>query len=98
MPEPTRPIHPGDWYCQGLGEPPAASGGWCFVAAPYTRTCADLTECRAAMAGARSASYRRVSELAAAGDPDWAAVARQLARPDQFHGGPDSGDPADPDR
>ncbi|MBL1079733.1 hypothetical protein JK358_35565 [Nocardia sp. 2] len=88
-----KPTHPGDWYCDGYGAPPAVAGAWCFVAELYTRTCADPAECHRQMTAARQRAYRMTSERAAAGDPVAVEMAKDLARPEQFHGGDDPLDP-----
>lgn len=77
-----------DWACEAYGPEIADIGAVCFRSGELgKRVCADLAECRAAMAAERRRVFRRINELAAAGNADMAHLAEEFTSPEQLLGG-----------
>lgn len=71
------------WDCEGYGEDlPAELGDLCFHSA--AGRCADQAQCHARMVGTRQKMFRRINELAAAGDPDFEYLAGEFSSPSQL--------------
>lgn len=74
-----------DWPCAAYGPDGLAHGARCFRAGePGQRICASRAECKEAMASERQRVFRRINELAAGGDPDFAALDAEFASPDEL--------------
>ena len=81
---------PEDFDCEAYGpDIPAEVGARCFIAGKGERVCADLNECRRVMAAERRRVFRRMNELAGAGDPVAEYLAGEFKRPEQLLGGED---------
>lgn len=80
-----------EWACDAYGPDGAAIGALCFRS-PTTgvRVCESLAECTTFMATERRRVFRRVSELAAAGDPVAEMLDAEFANPDEILGRDDS--------
>lgn len=73
----------GDWACEYYGPEGAAIGAVCFVAAA-SGACASLDECHEAMTAVRRNIYRKISELAATGDPVGVDLAEAFPDPERI--------------
>ena len=69
------------WACEAYGRSALQYGMLCFFAATDARTCATHAQCHAMMNMERERVWRRLHELAAAGDEDWADVLGDLDGP-----------------
>jgi hypothetical protein len=79
-----------DWGCDAYGPDGRQAGALCFLSPElHQRRCGSHAECTATVAASRQQLFGRLSELAAAGDPVWEAVAEQIPRPDRIW--PDDG-------
>lgn len=68
-----------EWECEAYGEGAASVGAWCFRSPrPYRRACADADECATFMGRERLRVWARLTDLAAAGDADAAAILAEL--------------------
>lgn len=78
-----------DWPCRAYGDDPAVTelGAWCFVAELFTRTCMDRLVCALEVNAAGQRIYRRISELAATGNPTSEYLAEIFTSPDVIFGG-----------
>lgn len=77
------------WPCEAYGfERGEQVGAWCFIAGQlHARVCGTPADCAAAMTLQRQRIFRRMHELAAAGDPVWADLSNDFTNPDQIFGG-----------
>lgn len=81
------------WDCDAYGPGARERGALCFLSgALNARVCDSQATCHEAMGGERQRVFRRISELAAEGDPTGAYLADVFASPDQLLGGEDAGD------
>lgn len=85
-----------DWICEAYGPDLVAIGVVCFFAEPGERACQAQFECVDRLAGERRRVYRRINELAAAGDEVSTFLAEEITHPEQLLGKQDG--PADGDR
>lgn len=74
------------WSCEAYGPEGIEVGALCFRAVSH-RVCGTAGECAGFMAGERQRVFRRINELAAAGDPDMAYLADQFLSPGEILGG-----------
>lgn len=81
----------GDFDCEAYGPEGREFGALCFTAGPGERSCQSPGECHAVMDAERMRVFRRISEMAAAGDPVAAYLAGEFTSPDQLLGGADAG-------
>jgi hypothetical protein len=80
-----------DFNCAAYGPEGREVGALCFVSGDRgKRVCASLIECHVVMAAERQRVFRRIRELAAAGDPVCVELAREFTDPGQLLGGDDS--------
>ena len=77
----------GEWDCEAYGPELREVGALCFFADPGTRNCYTEDECRQSVVAARQLVYRRMNELAAAGDEAGAFLAETFTNPEQILGG-----------
>lgn len=70
-----------DWPCAAYGADGLAHGARCFRAEPGERVCASRAECEAVLDAERKRVFRRINELAAAGDPDFENFDAAFASP-----------------
>lgn len=82
------------WDCEAYGSEGTAIGVLCFFSDHGERTCADQDECHRAMAAERQRVFRRMNELAAAGDEAGTLLSEEITHPEQMLGGGEQ----DPDR
>jgi hypothetical protein len=72
-----------DWDCEAYGpDLPADLGNLCFY--DLVERCTDEAQCHLRMVGTRQQMFRRINELAAAGDPDFEYLAEEFSRPSQL--------------
>lgn len=82
------------WPCEAYGPDGLEHGAVCFVGVPDRRECESAEQCHAAVTRCRQATFSRMSELAAAGDPVGLLLAEDFTSPDQlFNAAADVGDP-----
>lgn len=78
----------GGWDCEAYGPKGTEIGALCFIAGELgERVCRTAGECSDQTGSERRRVFRRINELAAAGDPDFAYLAGQFTSPDQLLGG-----------
>ncbi len=70
----------GDWDCDAYGPDGREFGALCFIADLGERLCLFPAVCHMVMAAERQRVYRRISELAAQGHPEFAEL--EAAFPD----------------
>jgi hypothetical protein len=76
--------------CEAYGPEGRQFGALCFAAGALTeRVCPSLAACQQLMGAERQRVFRRISELAAAGNPDFAYLESVFTSPDQLLGGED---------
>lgn len=76
------------WHCEAYGPEVAEVGAVCFVSGELgKRVCGHLDECQEVMAAERRRVFRRISELAATGDPAMAFLEEEFTNPEQLLGG-----------
>jgi hypothetical protein len=81
-----------DFNCEAYGPGQREAGALCFVSGDLgKRVCASQFECHVVMAAERQRVFRRIRELAAAGDPGMAYLAGEFSRPEQILGGGEGG-------
>ena len=73
--------------CEAYGPEGLEIGALCFLAEPNERVCSTREECHTAMTAERQRVFRRIGELAAAGDPMGEYLAGEFSSPDQILGG-----------
>lgn len=75
------------WDCEAYGPKGRAAGALCFISEPGWR-CPNPGTCHLVMAAQRRWVFRRIRELAAAGDEAAVFLAQVFTHPDQLLGGP----------
>lgn len=84
----TADSSPGVWPCDAYGPDGIRHGALCFASGePGSRVCASPGQCREVMTGQRQRVFRRISELAAAGDETAVFLAGEFTSPEQLLGG-----------
>jgi hypothetical protein len=77
-----------DWDCEAYGPDVREGGAVCFISGELgQRVCAHQAECHEVMTAERQRVFRRMSELAASGDPTMAYLEGEFSRPEQILGG-----------
>jgi hypothetical protein len=72
-----------DWDCEAYGpDLPSELGHLCFY--DEIEPCASQAQCHTRMAGERQRVFRRINELAAAGDPTGQLLADEFTNPSQL--------------
>jgi hypothetical protein len=83
-----------DWPCEAYGPDGLAVGARCFVAGELgRRVCGSAADCAEVMGAERRRVFRRLQELAAAGDPVAVELAEAFGTPDGLLGGDDADPP-----
>lgn len=76
------------WDCEAYGAEGTKIGALCFVSGELgDRVCRTAGECSDQMGSERQRVFRRINELAAAGDPVGAHLAEAFTSPDEILGG-----------
>ncbi|MFD7161720.1 hypothetical protein ACFV9C_44545 [Kribbella sp. NPDC059898] len=84
--EPTK-----GWDCDAYGpDLPPELGDLCFY--DQIERCNSEAQCRLRMTGARQQVFRRINELAAAGDPTGEYLSGEFTNPSQLLGADDESD------
>ena len=78
---------PSDFVYEAYGPDIADVGAVCFFSGNSASGSALTSASAAAMAAERRRVFRRINELAAAGNADMAYLAEEFARPEQLLGG-----------
>jgi hypothetical protein len=82
-----------NWPCEAYGPDGLLLGVLCFIAAGFgARWCGSPSECSRVMAEERERVYARISELAAAGYPDFVFLAGEFAGPEDLLNGKGEGE------
>jgi hypothetical protein len=77
-----------EWDCEAYGPDGRGFGALCFLSGELgKRKCVSKAECAGAMGGQRRRVFRRIQELAAAGDPVGVDLAETFTDPEQLLGG-----------
>lgn len=76
-----------DWYCEAYGPEGERVGATCFFGTHGVRDCASRAICTHRLVLERQATFARINELAAAGDPDMIYLAEVFTSPEQLLGG-----------
>lgn len=77
-----------DWPCEAYGPDGLEHGARCFLAGKLgERLCGTSIACGYIMAAERRRVFRRIQQLAAAGDPLGMELAAAFTDPDQLLGG-----------
>ena len=81
------------WACEAYGAEGREVGALCFVSQPWARVCRDRAECSATMAAERRRVFRRINELAAAGEDGFADLSDEITTPGELlNGGDEDGE------
>lgn len=76
--------------CEAYGPEAASVGAVCFFGAGnWVRVCDTAQECHERMAGERRRVFRRINEMAAAGDETGEFLSEEFTSPEQLLGGAD---------
>lgn len=75
------------WACPAYGADGAAVGAICFFADLHERSCTSEAVCHGRLAVERRRVFRRITEMAAAGDPVGEYLAAEFTSPDHLLGG-----------
>lgn len=76
-----------DWPCEAYGPEGLEHGARCFFASPGARLCGEPAMCHDLMDSERRRVFRRLQELAAAGDEAALSIVDDFPTPDTLLGG-----------
>lgn len=77
-----------DWICSAYGEDGARVGALCFFSpTPGTRECLSELQCRLSLHTERRRVWKKINELADAGDPNGVFMRDAFNGPDELLGG-----------
>lgn len=85
---PVVPVSAADWPCEAYGPEGLEHGARCFFSPTLGgRDCIDPEDCTARMGDERRRIFRRIQELAAAGDAVAELLAQEFTDPAEILGG-----------